>query len=66
MNDAIGAFQYGIRMAPDEDILYLNLGRVYARQGQNERAREVMKMLLARKPGNATAEHALRELEQRQ
>jgi tetratricopeptide (TPR) repeat protein len=64
-NEALAAYQYGIQVAPDEDILYLNLGRIYARQGQIERAREVMQRLLARKPGNQIAERALRELERR-
>ncbi len=65
VNDAVAAFDYGIRVAPDEDILYLNLGRIYARKGQIEKAREVMQALLARKPGNETAQRALRELERR-
>jgi tetratricopeptide (TPR) repeat protein len=64
-NDAEAAFEYGIRMAPDEDILYLNLGRMYAQAGRIEKARDVMRRLLERKPGNATAEKALRELEGR-
>ncbi len=59
IDDAIGAFQYGIQVSPDDDILYLNLGRVYVRQGQLERAREVMKQLLERKPQSMTARHAL-------
>ncbi len=65
LNDAIAAFQYGLEAAPDEEILYLNLARIYARQNEKERARGVMQQLLARKPGNSTAERALRELEQR-
>ena len=64
-NDAIAAFQYGIRVAPDEDILYLNLGRIYTRMGKIEKAREVMRGLLDRKPGDATALHALQELDGR-
>jgi Flp pilus assembly protein TadD len=64
-SDAEAAFEYGIRMAPDEDILYLNLGRMYAQAGRIEKARDVMRRLLERKPGNATAEKALRELEGR-
>src|SRR5262249_14402088 len=28
-SDAIAAFRFGIREAPDNDMLYLNLGRVY-------------------------------------
>jgi tetratricopeptide (TPR) repeat protein len=66
INDAVAAFQYGLGVAPDEDILYLNLGRIYARQGQSGKAREVMRRLLARKPGDATAAHALEELDRRQ
>ena len=63
VNDAIAAFEYGIGVAPDEDILYLNLGRTYARSGNIEKAREVMRKLLDRKPGSATAQHALQELD---
>ena len=65
INDAVAAFRYGVEAAPDEEILYLNLARIYARQNQKEKARDVMQQLLARKPGNPTAERALRELEQR-
>jgi len=62
-NDAIAAFQYGIRVAPDEDILYLNLSRTWLRLGEREKARDVMRQLLARKPGLPLAERALKELE---
>ncbi|MGA8596611.1 MAG: FG-GAP-like repeat-containing protein [Bryobacteraceae bacterium] len=65
VNDAAAALEYGLKVAPDEDILYLNLGRLYVRQGQFERARDVMQRLLARKPGNAVAQRALRELDNR-
>jgi tetratricopeptide (TPR) repeat protein len=65
INDAIAAFEYGIRVAPDEDILYLNLGRTYTRMGNVEKARQVMHELLDRKPGNSTALHALQELDGR-
>jgi tetratricopeptide (TPR) repeat protein len=64
-NDAIAAFQYGIQVAPDVDILYLNLSRAWVRLGERDKAREVMRALLARKPGYALAEKALRELEER-
>jgi tetratricopeptide (TPR) repeat protein len=62
MSDAIAAFEYGIRVAPDDDILYLNLGRTYTQQGNIEKARQVMQRLLDRKPDSATARHALEEL----
>ena len=62
INDAIEAFTYGIRVAPDEDILYLNLGRTYVKMGRVERARAVMQQLLDRKPDDEMARHALQEL----
>ena len=62
-NDAVAAFQYGLNVAPDEDILYLNLSRTWVRMGKPEKAREVMRELLDRKPGNAVALKALKELE---
>ncbi len=63
LNDAVAAFQYGIKVAPDDETLYLNLARVWIRLGNREKARDVMRDLLAHKPGNAIAERALRELD---
>jgi len=63
--DAIAAFRYGIRQAPEEDILYLNLGRVYIQSGERDKARQVMMEWLDRKPGNENAERALREIDSR-
>ncbi len=62
-NDAIAAFRYGMQVAPDEDILYLNLSRTLLRVGEREKARNVMRELLDRKPGNPLALQALKELE---
>ena len=62
-NDAIAAFRYGIQVAPDEDILYMNLSRTWLRTGDREKARGVMRELLDRKPGNRLAQQALKELE---
>lgn len=62
VDDALAAFQYGIRVAPDADVLYLNLGRMYVKMGQMDRARSVMQELLDRKPDNAIAQKALRDL----
>jgi predicted Zn-dependent protease len=64
-NDAIAAFRYGLQVAPDEDILYLNLSRTWVRIGEREKARNVMLELLGRKPGNPVALRALKELEVR-
>ena len=64
-NDAIAAFRYGIGMNPDDDELYLNLARIYVTMGEREKARSVLNELMERKPGNAIATKALRELEAR-
>jgi tetratricopeptide (TPR) repeat protein len=48
-DDAIAAFQYGLQMAPANDILYLNLARAYVNAGDRSRAREALLRLLARK-----------------
>ena len=62
-SDAVAAFRYGIQVAPDEDILYLNLSRTLLRTGEREKARDVMRQLLDRKPGSPLALGALKELE---
>ena len=64
-NDAIAAFQYGIRVAPDDELLYMNLARIRVRQGERDKARELLRELLARKPGNAAALRGLKELDER-
>jgi predicted Zn-dependent protease len=53
-------------VAPDEDILYLNLGRTYLKLGQSDKAREVMQRLLDRKPDSIIARRALADLSARQ
>ncbi len=62
VDDAVAAFRYGIEVAPDEEMLYMNLARVYARAGDRPRARDVIQQWLARKPNSAVALKALREL----
>jgi cytochrome c-type biogenesis protein CcmH/NrfG len=64
VQDAVAAFRYGIEVAPDEDISYLNLARVYARQGDRTKAGDILRQLLARMPSNQAAIKSLRELEQ--
>jgi tetratricopeptide (TPR) repeat protein len=63
--DAIAAFRFGIREAPDEDMLYLNLGRVYLQSGERDKARGVIMEWLERKPGDENARRALREVDSR-
>jgi len=62
VDDALAAFRYGIEVAPDEDISYLNLARVYARAGDRVRARDILHRLMARQPSSAAGLKALREL----
>lgn len=64
-NDAIAAFRYGIEVAPEDDELYLNLGRLYVQMGDREKARDLMRQLLAKKPGDPVPTRALRELDSR-
>ncbi len=64
-NDSIAAFRYGIKTNPDDDELYLNLARIYVTMGARDKARSVLEDLMERKPGNAIASKALRELEAR-
>jgi predicted Zn-dependent protease len=64
-NDAVAAFEYGIRVAPDEELLCMNLGRIYMKLAERSKAREVMLRLLERKPDSTAAANALRELESR-
>ena len=63
IDDAIAAFRYGIKMNPDDETLYLNLGRIYVTVGERDQTRAVLAQLLDRKPGSAVATKALTELE---
>jgi tetratricopeptide (TPR) repeat protein len=65
INDAIAAFRYGIDTVPGDETLYLNLGRLYVSLGERGKARDVIERLLARKPGDPVATHALQELDAR-
>lgn len=62
MNDAVAAFRYGIQIAPDEEVFYLNLARAYAALGELAKARDILRQLLDRKPESATAKKGLSEL----
>ena len=65
VNDAIAAFQYGIKVAPDNEMLYLNLARVWVQKGDRGKARDLMQELLARKPDSQMASKALDQLKDR-
>jgi len=61
-NDAIAAFRYGIQVAPEEDIFYLNLARAYVAVGEPVKARDILQQLLERRPDSALAKKGLAEL----
>jgi tetratricopeptide (TPR) repeat protein len=61
-DEAIAAFEKCIRLAPAFDQSYLNLARVYAIEGDAERARAVLLALLKQHPDHALAQQALAQL----
>jgi tetratricopeptide (TPR) repeat protein len=60
----VKSFEECMRIAPEFDQAYLNLARVYALEGDRERAREVLRVLLSRHPDHAVAKKALADLAQ--
>lgn len=64
-DEAIAAFRYGIAIAPNEEILYLNLSRAYEATGDSDRARDVLQQLLERHPDSVMAKKGLQELMKR-
>jgi len=61
-HDAIQSFDESIRVAPEYDQSYLNLARVYALQGEREKAREVLLELLKQHPDHLQAKAELNQL----
>ena len=61
-DDAVAKFEECIRIAPGFDQAYLNLARVYSIEGAREKARTVLRELLAHHPDNAEAGKMLDEL----
>jgi tetratricopeptide (TPR) repeat protein len=59
---AVGTFEKCIRVAPAFDQSYLNLARVYAIEGDLEKARTVLLALLRQHPNHALAQQALAQL----
>jgi Flp pilus assembly protein TadD len=64
-DDALAAFLYGVKEAPDDETLRLNLARVYAGRGEAEKARETLLQFLGRQPGSDLARKALEQLSAR-
>ena len=61
-NDAIAAFRYGIQVAPNEEMLYLNLSRAYMAVGESAKARDILQQLVERRPDSLMAKQGLAEL----
>jgi len=62
--EAIQNFEQSIRVAPAYDQAYLNLARVYAIQGDREKAKTVLRALLEQQPDHAQAKAELKQLEE--
>ncbi|HUN61159.1 MAG TPA: tetratricopeptide repeat protein, partial [Candidatus Sulfotelmatobacter sp.] len=62
--EAIQSFEQSIRVAPAYDQAYLNLARVYAIEGDREKAKTVLGALLKQQPDHAQAKAALKQLEE--
>jgi Flp pilus assembly protein TadD len=63
-DEAVKSFEECMRVAPEFDQAYLNLARVYALEGDRDKARSVLEGLLAHHPGHAVAKGMLDELAQ--
>lgn len=62
--EAIQSFEQSIRVAPSYDQAYLNLARVYAIEGDREKAKTVLRALLDQQPDHAQAKAELKQLEE--
>jgi tetratricopeptide (TPR) repeat protein len=62
-NEAVATFEECIRVAPTFDQSYLNLARVYALEGEPEKARTVLLDLLKKHPDHVQAKQALGQLQ---
>ena len=63
-DEAIASFEQCIRVAPGFDQAYLNLARVYALEGAQDKARSVLSDLLHQRPDHPQARQMLEQLQQ--
>jgi Flp pilus assembly protein TadD len=61
-DEAVAKFEECMRVVPAFDQSYLNLARVYAIEGNTEKARATLLALLAQHPEHAQAKQALAQL----
>jgi Flp pilus assembly protein TadD len=64
-DEAEKSFRESIRVAPEFDQSYLNLARLYAIEGDTQKARLVLLELLKKHPGYPLAEQMLTQFPQR-
>ncbi len=62
VDDAVSLFQQCMKIAPEFDKAYLSLARVYAIEGEREKARDVLARLLVQHPGHEQATQMLQQL----
>jgi tetratricopeptide (TPR) repeat protein len=63
LNRAIHEFEEIIRIEPDDQAAYLNLGRLYEAQGAPQKAEEIYRKLLGGQPDSDQAVRALAQLQ---
>jgi tetratricopeptide (TPR) repeat protein len=61
-DEAVKSFEQCIRVSPGFDQAYLNLARVYAMEGADDKARAVLKDLLKAHPDHPQARQMLEQL----
>jgi len=61
-SEALATFKECIRVSPGFDQPYLNLARLFAARGEQEKARDVLQHLLDRHPDHQAAREALEQL----
>jgi TolA-binding protein len=64
VDEAVTLFQQCIKVAPEFDKSYLSLARVYAIEGELDKARAVLMQLLVEHPGHEQATKMLDQLNQ--
>jgi tetratricopeptide (TPR) repeat protein len=62
--EAIRSFEECVRVAPAYDQAYLNLARVYAIEGDRQKAKAILQRLLEQHPDHAQAKEMMKQLEQ--
>jgi tetratricopeptide (TPR) repeat protein len=63
VDDAVSLFEQCMNIAPEFDKAYLSLARVYAIEGEREKARNVLAQLLVQHPGHEQATQMLQQLQ---